>query len=96
MSGLIDRMVKADLVVRQTAAKDKRVTEIRITPSGTALAAEAMAEVKQINARLLAPFTEREQEVIGRFLVSVAGSADDLFIESQRASEPRMNSPQNP
>src|SRR3990167_8161372 len=38
ITGIIDRMVAADLVAREKSAEDRRVWKIRLTPNGRALA----------------------------------------------------------
>ncbi len=79
LTGLIDRMVAAELVTRQPCPTDGRSTIISIGDAGRR-AAEATAEgTQRINAALLAPFTAGEQKIIARFLTHAAENGADII-----------------
>lgn len=85
VSGMVDRMVARELVRRERDAVDGRVVRVFLCAQGEALVARTNPVVKQMNAALLAPFDEAEQEVILRFLKHLAENAEDVLAE--RAEE---------
>lgn len=68
LTNLVDTLVKKRLVERRVKPEDERVHLLHITGTGKELAARTRPEVQEMNTRMLAPFTEEEQEVIQRFL----------------------------
>lgn len=79
LTGLIDRMVERGLLSRSTSPVDGRVTHIHLRAEGRVLLAEGKQETKHFNAALLEPFSEHEQEVIGRFLTHLVDHADEII-----------------
>lgn len=55
MTRLVDRLVRAGMVVRDRDPADRRVVVVRIAPRGLEVLAETDAEVKAIPARMLGP-----------------------------------------
>lgn len=72
LTGLIDRMAGAGLVRREASDDDGRVQRVFLEPEGRALSDRAGLRVQQINAEILAPFSQTEQDVIRRFLTHVS------------------------
>jgi DNA-binding MarR family transcriptional regulator len=79
VSGMIDRMAERDLVRREKDAQDGRMVRVFLQERGAAVIARTHPVVKEMNAALLAPFSDDEQEVIGRFLAHLASSAEDVL-----------------
>lgn len=82
LTALIDRMVHAGLVRRESEAGDGRVVSIFAEPAGRQLAETTLPIVRHSNARLLSPFSDEEQRVIERFLQYVADDAADIISPS--------------
>ncbi|SFL38384.1 MarR family winged helix-turn-helix transcriptional regulator [Shimia haliotis] len=79
VSGMVDRLAVRGLVRRQRDDADGRVVRVLLQTEGAALVARTKPVVREMNAALLAPFDEPEQEVIGRFLKHVADNAEDVL-----------------
>ncbi|CTQ63673.1 MarR family winged helix-turn-helix transcriptional regulator [Roseibium alexandrii] len=79
LTGLIDRMSEKRLVKRSPCPIDGRVTRVYLEETGRTAAQEAALHTQHYNAALLAPFTEDEQDVIGRFLHHLATNADTII-----------------
>ncbi|WP_165929073.1 MarR family winged helix-turn-helix transcriptional regulator [Shimia isoporae] len=79
VSGMVDRLAARNLVRRQKSAEDGRVVRVFMKDKGVAVVARTNPVVKQMNAELLAPFSEDEQEVIRRFLKHVAENAEEVL-----------------
>ncbi|WP_428525146.1 MarR family winged helix-turn-helix transcriptional regulator [Roseibium sp.] len=79
LTGLIDRMCEKRLVKRKPCPADGRVTRVYLEEAGRTAAQEANLHTRHYNAALLAPFTEDEQDVIGRFLHHLATNADTII-----------------
>jgi DNA-binding MarR family transcriptional regulator len=71
MTGLIDRMARADLVERRTDPKDGRAFRLHLTAKGEAAREEAKAGVEGLNAHLTQGFTDDEIAVVSRWLTSL-------------------------
>jgi DNA-binding MarR family transcriptional regulator len=71
MTGLVDRMVRADLVERRPDPRDGRAFRLHLTAYGEAARAEAKAGVEGLNAQLTAGFTDDEIAVVSRWLASL-------------------------
>lgn len=79
LTGLIDRLWEKRLVRRSPCPKDGRVTLVFLEDAGRRAAKDAGHHTRHYNAALLAPFTDTEQEVIGRFLKHIAENADTII-----------------
>ncbi|WP_270726790.1 MarR family winged helix-turn-helix transcriptional regulator [Shimia sp. Alg240-R146] len=84
VSGMIDRMAERNLVRREKDATDRRMVRVFLQAQGAAVIARTNPVVKEMNAALLAPFSEEEQDVIGRFLKHLAENAEDVLAESAK------------
>ena len=71
MTGLIDRMTRAELVERRADLKDGRAMRLHLTDKGRAARDAAKAELAGLNAHLRDGFTDAEIEVVGRWLASL-------------------------
>jgi DNA-binding MarR family transcriptional regulator len=79
VSGLIDRLGKAGLVVKETDPGDRRGVRVRITEDGRAAAADAGEVLAELNRHLTAGFSADELQTVGRWLghVQELGRSDD-------------------
>jgi DNA-binding MarR family transcriptional regulator len=72
MTGLIDRLEKADFVRREAKREDRRALLIRITPAGLDEAARAAGVIRGVNDKIKAGFEaaqiEAFKEVLGGIL----------------------------
>jgi DNA-binding MarR family transcriptional regulator len=71
MTGLIDRMARADLVERRADPKDGRAMRLQLTDKGRAAREAAKAGLDGINAHLTEGFTDDEIGVVARWLSSL-------------------------
>ena len=71
MTGLIDRMTRAELVERQADPKDGRAMRLRLTAKGRAARQAARAGLDGVNAHLTEGFTDEEIGVVARWLASL-------------------------
>jgi DNA-binding MarR family transcriptional regulator len=72
-------MCEKRLVKRSPCPIDGRVTRVYLEETGRTATQEAALHTQHYNAALLAPFTEDEQDVIGRFLHHLATNADTII-----------------
>jgi len=79
LTGLVDRMCEKALVRRAPCPRDGRVTLVYLEDTGRTAARTAGEKTRHYNAAVLAPFTEAEQDVIGRFLHHLARHADTII-----------------
>ena len=70
ISGLVDRMIAANLITRRADPDDGRAWRLWLTPTGRTALARAKAALPEINARLIEGFTEAEIDVVARWLSS--------------------------
>jgi DNA-binding MarR family transcriptional regulator len=71
MTGLVDRMVRAELVERRPDPKDGRAFRLHLTPHGETAREEAKAGVEGLNTHLTEGFTDDEIAVVSRWLISL-------------------------
>ncbi len=71
MTGLIDRMARAELVERRPDPKDGRALRLYLTPKGLEARQEAKTGVEGLNSRLTEGFTDDEIAVVARWLTSL-------------------------
>jgi DNA-binding MarR family transcriptional regulator len=70
ISGLVDRMIAANLIKRQADPDDGRAWRLWLTSTGRSALARTKAGLVEINARLTEGFTEAEIDVVARWLTS--------------------------
>jgi DNA-binding MarR family transcriptional regulator len=71
IGGVIDRLEKRGLMLRNAAPHDRRLRLLTVTPAGEALLAEVTPRVQAVQQRLLAPLPPDEQAHFLRLLRSV-------------------------
>ena len=71
MTGLADRMVKSGLIDRRVDGQDKRSYRLWLTEAGLEAALLATTELGPLNATLTEEFTDKELEVVSRWLTAV-------------------------
>jgi DNA-binding MarR family transcriptional regulator len=71
MTGLIDRMTRAELVERRADAKDGRAMRLHLTDRGREARLAAKAGLDGVNAHLTDGFTDEEVGVVARWLASL-------------------------
>jgi DNA-binding MarR family transcriptional regulator len=68
MTGLIDRMTRAELVERRADPTDGRAMRLHLTDRGRAARADAKAGLDGLNAHLTEGFSDEEIGVVARWL----------------------------
>lgn len=68
VTGLIDRLVKEDLVVREEDPEDRRSLKISLTPRGRQVVAEIAPTVDEYNQRIKSIITENDADAFERAL----------------------------
>jgi DNA-binding MarR family transcriptional regulator len=68
ISGLVDRMIAANLIKRRADPDDGRAWRLWLTPTGRMALERAKAGLSEVNARLAEGFTEAELDVVARWL----------------------------
>ena len=72
VTGIVDRMVAAELVAREQSAEDRRVWKIRLTPAGKAVAKKIDVAPWEMLRAALDALPERELEQLIATLAKVA------------------------
>jgi DNA-binding MarR family transcriptional regulator len=70
VSGLVDRMAAAGLVQRRTCTDDGRAQRLHVTAAGKRVASQARPAVAEMQAALVAGFSDAEIAIIARFLAA--------------------------
>jgi DNA-binding MarR family transcriptional regulator len=84
LSGMIDRLVANDLVVRQEDPHDRRVRRINLSKSGTELIERIITAGAEKQRRLLSRLSAQQLAVVAdalRLLVKVAAEDDSGEVE---------------
>jgi len=71
MTGLIDRMARAELVERRPDPRDGRALRLHLTDKGHAARKQARAGVEGLNDHLSEGFTDAEIAIVSRWLTSL-------------------------
>ena len=90
ISGLIDRMIKAELVERKSSYGDRRTRTVHLTDKGWRAREEVMNDFRDFNMRLVKGLTESEIETVLKFLtLSVSNVENKNFSHtSKRVDKP--------
>ncbi len=72
VTGIVDRMVAAGLVVRARSEEDRRVIHIRLTPEGRRLARETPVRPMAVFQEALVSLTRTERSDLSRIMLKVA------------------------
>lgn len=76
VSVIVANLERSGAIVRRPHAVHGRIQQIDVTEEGRALLKQCRARVKKLEARMAAGFTPAEEQVIRRWLVSVAHEED--------------------
>ena len=68
ISGLVERSVQAGLIDKRADPDDGRAWRLWLTPAGKRALVRAKAAVAELNTRLTQGFSEREIDVVARWL----------------------------
>jgi len=71
MTGLAARMERAGLLRRVADGTDGRASRVYLTEAGLTARKHAVARTRALNARLTEGFTDREIEIVARWLTSL-------------------------
>jgi DNA-binding MarR family transcriptional regulator len=71
LSNLVERAVRAKLVVRKADEEDGRAWNLSLTASGRAARKIAVERARSLNARLCEGFSDQELSIIARWLTAV-------------------------
>ena len=71
ISGLVDRMIAANLIKRRADPDDGRAWRLWLTPAGRAAMAQSKAGLAEVNARLTDGFTDAEIDIVARWLTTM-------------------------
>lgn len=71
MTGLIDRMVQRDLILRKPSEDDRRKSHIFLTGKGRDLQCVPTALMVEANRELLRDFSEEEAQLLKRMLTKI-------------------------
>jgi DNA-binding MarR family transcriptional regulator len=77
MSGIVERLVQAGFVARESHADDRPVIEMSLTPAGRALLGERTAAIETSFAELLERATPRQLDELERTCALLARSLDE-------------------
>lgn len=78
LTGLVDTLEAKGLVERRASVEDGRVQLLHVTAAGRDLIARTVSQTRELNAKLLAPFDEKDGETIRKFLEHVLKESDSL------------------
>ena len=78
MVAMVDRLVKAGMVVREPSTTDRRVKRILLTPAGSVLYANVRAEAAAFRKELLADVDPKKLLAATELLEGLQGSLDSV------------------
>ena len=73
ISGILERMEKKGLIQRSISKEDRRYIQVILTEKGTALKADVLTAVEQVNDDVLSVFSSEECEILKSYLRTLAG-----------------------
>ncbi len=77
ITGLVQRMIKENLVEKTVCKTDSRASQIRLTSKGRQMIDRGKPLIKQANALICEGFNEEELDTVSRFLNHIT----DIFSE---------------
>lgn len=77
IGGVIDRLEKRGLILRNAAPHDRRLRLLTVTPEGEALLEQARPRVQAVQQRILAPLPEGDRAQFLALLKTVVAAHDD-------------------
>lgn len=87
VTGIIDRMVAADLVAREQSAEDRRVWRIRLTPAGRVIAKKVDVAPWEILQKALVALPPAELEQLVNTLIKVVDHIEADVEKRERRQE---------
>ncbi len=84
VTGIVDRMVREELVLRERSEHDRRIVLIRLTPKGQKLARQIPVEPMEIFRQSLASLPRKDAEELFRVLDSVQARVRLAIDERER------------
>jgi len=84
ITGLVDRMVEADLVAREQSSEDRRVWRIKLTPQGRALAKKVDVAPWDILQHALRALPQAELDQLMKTLTKLADHVEDV-VQTRKA-----------
>lgn len=78
IGGVIDRLERRELIVRQTSPSDRRVRLLHVTPAGARLLAQAMPGMLKAQQRMLAPLAAADRPRFLAMLKTVVDANNEL------------------
>ena len=73
ISGILERMEKKGLIVRNISKEDRRYIQVRLTDKGSALKNPVIESVEEVNEDVMSIFTETESVEFKNHLRKLAG-----------------------
>ena len=73
VSGILERMEKKDLIVRNISKKDRRFIQVQMTKKGAGLKADVLRTVEEVNNDVMSIFSEEESSVFKSQLRQLSG-----------------------
>lgn len=89
LTGLVGRLLAEGLVRRETDDADMRVQRLHLTRKGRAAVEATLADVRRINATLLAPYSARERSLIVEFLNRIAEEGPSIVLAEEATQRER-------
>ncbi|RMH41477.1 MAG: MarR family transcriptional regulator [Deltaproteobacteria bacterium] len=89
VTGIVDRMVAADLVVREQSAEDRRVWRIKLTPKGRDIAARIDVAPWDLLRNALESLSPAEQRQLVKLLNKVAAHVEAAVAAADQADAER-------
>lgn len=87
VTGIIDRMVREDLVKRERSVEDRRIVLIRLTEKGQRLASEISLEPMEIFRQALEDVPRRDVEQLFRVLDTVQSRVREIVGDAEAPTE---------
>ena len=79
ITGLVDRMVEAELVAREQSVEDRRVWRIKLTPEGRAMAKKIDVAPWEILQHALKALPAAEIDALMKTLVKIVDHIEDVL-----------------
>ncbi|WP_096186735.1 MarR family winged helix-turn-helix transcriptional regulator [Evansella halocellulosilytica] len=76
MNGIIDTMLKRDLIVKEDSKEDRRTKHISLTEKGEQLERKLWSSVGNLETELVAGFSEEEQKLLVSWLKRLRENLD--------------------
>lgn len=84
IGGVVDRLERQGLLVRELSPEDRRVRRLRVTPQALDLLHEAVPGVMRVQERILAPLPAEQREPFLQMLQTLVDANNDCSRAPQR------------